>query len=255
MIKKLAIGLVMALLVVGIALWQAPARLATNALANSGEQEIRLLSPRGTLWNGSGQLLVNGEPIGELNWQVQFGRLFALEAATAWQLNNTSYALQGVVALDSDNRIQLRGLNGRVRESLLRAALSPYDIMPAGDLTLERLDITDLRLNAKGNWPRQISAEGRARWTGGPVNYRLAGEDFAITLPAMQAQITTPTDAWPILEVTEQESGALLMTGRLTPNGGAAIGITRGFTRLTGQPWPGSEPDHAVVLEVEEQLI
>ena len=74
----------------------------------------------------------------------------------------------------------------------------------------------------------------------------------------MRGVIKTPErgqhPGWPQLQVLNAEDGALLITGRLTPSGSAAIGITRGFTKLAGQPWPGSDPDHTVVLEVEEQL-
>lgn len=190
-----------------------------------------------------------------MSWQVQANRLFALEASAAWQVHSPDYSLEGIAALGRDNNLNLRNLNGIVRQSFLRHALARYDIIPAGDLTIDRLDITDLKLNEEGNWPSEIQAQGSARWTGGPVSYRLAGQNSHIELPAMAAQISTADGSWPTLKVTEQETGALLMTGRLTPSGSAAIGITRGLTRLTGQPWPGSEPDHAVVLEVEEQLI
>ncbi len=256
--KKLAIGLLVILLLVTIVLWQAPARLATRALAQGSAGDVNLIAPQGTLWNGAGQLLVNGELIGDVAWQFAPSRLLALEAAVHWQVRHSGYDLEGLAALDligAKRTLNMRGLAGVIRQSFLRTELARYDIVPAGDLTIDQLDITDLQLNAAGNWPQQIHAEGSARWTGGPVNYRLAGSDFSISMPPVLAQITTLTNEWPKLEVTEQATGALLMTGRLTPTGSAAIGVTRGLTRLTGQPWPGSEPDHAVVLEVEEQLI
>lgn len=252
--KKLAIGVLLALLVIGIALWQAPARLATNALAQ-GAGDIKLLAPRGTLWNGSGQLLINGESVGDVAWQVVPAKLLTLEAAVSWQVRNADYALQGLASLGQQETVNLRETSGVIRESFLRKTLQRYDIFPAGDLTIKTLDITNLQLNEAGNWPKNVHAEGLVQWTGGAVSYRLAGTDFDVNLPAMDAAVSTPKGGWPMLEVTEQETSALLMTGRLTPTGSAAIGITRGLTRLTGQLWPGSEPDHAVVLEVEEQLI
>jgi len=249
--KKFAIGLLVILLLVTLAAWQAPARLATKALVQGSAGEVNLLAPQGTLWNGAGQLLVNGELIGDVAWQFAPANLLQLEAAVHWQVRHSGYALKGLAATNltgAKRTLNLRGLAGVVRQAFLRSELARYDIRPAGDLTIEQLDITDLQLNEAG-------AEGHARWAGGPVSYRLAGNDFAITLPPMQAQIATEANAWPKLEVTEQATGALLLTGRLTPTGSAAIGVTRGLTRLAGQPWPGSEPDHAVVLEVEEQLI
>ena len=140
----------------------------------------------------------------------------------------------------------------------MRDALAIYDISPSGDLDVSNFDITNLRLNERMDWPAQIDVDGEVRWEGGPVRYRLAGQSFDIVLPPMLGRIESPQEGkdpgWPRLRVTNEEDGSLMMTGRLTPTGSAAIGITKGFTRLAGQPWPGSEPDHAVVLEVEEQL-
>lgn len=258
MIKKLLIGVLVALLVIVFALWLAPARLITTALAKGVAGDVKLLAPQGTLWNGAGQLLVNGSLIGDVAWQFAPSRLAALEAAANWQVSNPGYAVEGLAALNltGDNQtLHLRGLTGVVRQSFLRNSLARYDIQPAGDLTIENLDITQLQMNDAGNWPKQIHAQGSAHWSGGPVSYALGSNAFDLVLPAMQAQISTPSGAWPILEVFEQKTSALMLSGRLTPTGSAAIGITRGLTRLTGQPWPGSEPDHAIVLEVEEQLI
>jgi hypothetical protein len=45
-----------------------------------------------------------------------------------------------------------------------------------------------------------------------------------------------------------------LMLGKVAQDGMATVGITKQFTKMLGEPWPGGEPDHAVVLEVGEKL-
>ena len=261
MLKKLLFGALLLLLIVAIGIWQAPARLAATALANNPNVPLRLLGARGTLWNGSAEVLVNKIPVGTLSWQLRPTELLRLQAAADWQLSSADYSLSGSAAAESD-RYHLRDVTGRFGNRFLTEQLARYDIAPGGDLTITNLQITDVTLNAEQTWPATITASGQAEWSGGAVYYRLAGQDFNLELPPLQAVIETPSARdpaggnapWPQMRVTAQGSDALLLTGRLTPRGSAAIGITRGLTRLAGQPWPGSDPDHAIVLEVEEQL-
>ena len=45
-----------------------------------------------------------------------------------------------------------------------------------------------------------------------------------------------------------------LLHAELKTNGFARIGVTKYLTKMAGNPWPGGDPDHAIVLEVEEQV-
>ena len=45
-----------------------------------------------------------------------------------------------------------------------------------------------------------------------------------------------------------------LLHAELKPDGFAKISVTKYLTKLAGNPWPGGDPDHVVVLEVEEQV-
>ncbi len=264
--KKLLLTLVITILVLLLGIAMAPARLASSTLEKAfprarsertAHPEIRLVNARGTLWDGSGQLLVNRRPVGNLSWQVQTARLLGLEAAVDWQLNDEQFSARGTASAHREG-FDLRNVQGSFSARFLDRILSAYDISPSGTLNIEQLDITDLVLNDRMDWPGSVTCSGRLSWTGGPVRYRLSGQTFDIELPQLLGIVTTSdrsaNPGWPELEVTDADTGNLLLTGRLTPKGTAAIGITRGLTRLTGQPWPGSEPDHVVVLEVEEQL-
>jgi len=257
MTKKLLLALCVLLLIFAIALWRTPARLVANQLAETSQGNARLLAPKGTLWKGSGQLLVQSIPIGILDWQLQLLPLLGLALDIDWQLAGEEFTASGSFA--SDGQIHhLTGVEGTFNERLLQQYLATYDIAPSGTLTATQLNITDLELNAAQTWPQRVAATGLLVWSGGDVRYILAGRSHDIELPPLRANITTdnsaPDPGWPTMKVTRTDDAAPLLTGRLTPRGSAAIGITRGFTRLAGQPWPGSEPDHAVVLEVEEQL-
>jgi hypothetical protein len=93
-------------------------------------------------------------------------------------------------------------------------------------------------------------ASGTASWSGGYVRYRLSGQSYSGDLPPLEAALGDGLEAY-VYPVQEQTP---LIRAQLLSNGFAKIGITRLLTRLLNNPWPGSDADHEVVLEVEEQL-
>jgi len=229
----------------------APARLLSNAVASATDNAL-LLQPKGSLWNGEARLLINKNAIGQLRWQFSPGALLRRQLAFRLQLFGDNFNLAGVAAVGYE-AFAFTQVQGVIEAPALQRALAIYDIAPTGTLVLDELHLSNIRLE-DNTALTAVTASGNAHWTGGAVNYRLAGRSNDIVLPPLTAVIATPNE-WPEMLVTAQDNAMPLITGRITPRGSIAIGITRGFTRLAGQPWPGSEPDHAVVLEVEEYLI
>lgn len=45
-----------------------------------------------------------------------------------------------------------------------------------------------------------------------------------------------------------------LLQAQLQDDGFAKVGVTKLLTKMLNRPWPGSDADHEVVLEVEEQV-
>jgi hypothetical protein len=82
------------------------------------------------------------------------------------------------------------------------------------------------------------------------VTYLLSGKLYNSALPPMRALLGPGPEA--IAFATGDETPLLL--ARLEPNGFAKVGVTKYLTKILGNPWPGGDPDHAVVLEVEEQV-
>ena len=70
----------------------------------------------------------------------------------------------------------------------------------------------------------------------------------------MYAQLST-TNQHPTADIYAQGEPIRLMQAQITPDGFIKIGISKMFTKVLNRPWPGSDPDHAIVLEVEEQLL
>jgi hypothetical protein len=237
-IRTIVIGL---LLFLGFAVAFAPASLIRTALpAGSG---VELLTPSGTVWRGRAELFVGGQPAGALTWS--FRPVTILQGSLGYdvQLGGAEHALQGTVAA-GPGAVSLT-LAGQAQAAFVNRWLGPYDIAISGGLT-----IGDVELRVPYRSPAGGRAAGTVDWAGGPVRYRLGRRVHDGSLPPLVAYLGEGLEA-----VVYQRGGQTpLLTAELLPSGFARIGVTALFTRLAGNPWPGSHADHEVVLEVEEQL-
>ena len=134
-------------------------------------------------------------------------------------------------------------IEGRVDGAFVNRWLAPYHIELAGVFDLQAVNF-----ELQGRSLTQLA--GRLDWDGGPIRYQLSGKMHDSVLPPMTADLGPGPAA---VAYAKGESTPLLQAA-LTDNGFARIGVTKYLTRILGQPWPGGDPDHAVVLEVEEQL-
>ena len=218
---------------------RAPAGLLRLAVPDQGP--ITLVHLRGTLWDGRGALLVEGVSIGDLAWELTPGTL--LQGALGYELalSADNAEISGTIAARPAD-VDL-ALSGSIEASFLNEWLARYDIFLAGTFTLEavRLQATDRHLT---------NAAGVVRWTGGPVRYILSGTLSNASLPAMNAVL----GPGPTATVYPERGQIPVLTAEMLQNGFARVGMTKHLTRLLGNPWPGSDPDHTVVLEVEQQL-
>lgn len=228
-----------ALLFLGIVLVRAPAGLINLALDDN--LPLTLLEPHGTLWSGNSELLFNGIAIGRLDWS--FKPVTLISAAVGYDLVLTRPDIALDVALESGLNSQQAIVNGRVGASFVNVWLAPYDIDLGGEFRLNEVHIVirDQRLE---------QTSGDLAWNGGPVTYVLSGKVHRSALPAMQARL----GPGPAAVAFATDDSTPLLHASLEPNGFAKIGVTKYLTKILGNPWPGGDPDHAVVLEVEEQV-
>ncbi len=239
MIRTVSIG---ALLFVVFAVAFAPASLLRAPLSGSGAD---LLQPAGTVWKGSADLYLAKQGAGRISWR--FRPLTLLQGALGYHVDLTGadHDLRGTVRLRPGTAEAV--LDGHAASAFANRWLAPYDIVIAGDLTLQNLQ---LRVPYDLEQSRGGSAAGSVSWAGGPVRYRLSGRDHSARLPPLVAYLGDGLEA-----VVFPEGGQTpLLRARLQENGFLWIGVTKMMTRLAGNSWPGSHPDHEVVLEVEEQL-
>ena len=235
--KRIAVG---ALLVLAFAIAFAPAGLVRIAMDPAAP--VSLLEPSGTLWEGQGQLTGQGVPIGRLSWDLQPVTILSGALGYAFTLVGEDLDLQGSVSAGIDNTAEVRA-SGRIGGNFVNELLAPYAMSIGGPLNLEAAG-----LQFQGQRP--TGASGTASWQGGTVRYRLSGRSYSTVLPPMVATLGPGPEA----AVSREGQSAPLMLAELQPNGFAKVGITKGLTRLLGNPWPGDAQDTEVVLQVEEKI-
>lgn len=236
--KTLAIGL---LLFIVFAVALAPAgllRRATDALPG-----LDLAQPTGTVWHGAGQLIVDGQLIGNLAWVFQPLSILRLAPGYEFELEGDALRLTGVINV-STGGTQL-SLAGRIEANLFNRYLNAYDLTIPGELSISALSavLTDGRISYM---------EGEARWSGGEVRYVLSGRLGASQLPPLVAYVTT--DEFPTADIFPDGGQTPLLHVQILDTGFVKIGVTKSLTKMLNNPWPGGDPDHAVVLEVEEKV-
>ncbi|HSG88904.1 MAG TPA: type II secretion system protein N [Pseudomonadales bacterium] len=223
----------------------APAGVVARAVALATPQ-VRLLAPSGSLWHGSADLFVDARPCGRLAWEVRPGRLLQARLAADARLEAPGHVLTGRVALAPDGSLELSGLAGRVDERTLGAVLAPYDIDPAGEIVLTDGDavVRDRRL---------VSASAHARWSGGAVRYRLAGQNWFATFPPLDAHLDA-RDGEPLLVIRDPQQADILDL-RIDGDGWAHLRMRYRLAMLAGFPWPDPPTPDTIVVEVSEQIL
>ncbi len=248
-------------LLVGVALFCAfaiaflPASMVQGALQQA--PDTRLNQPAGSLWSGQGELQVREQRLGWLQWQFQPLSLLQLKPTYALRLGdlqaNLGYSMSG---LHID-------LQGELPVSVLQPTLDQHQLVIGGRLNAQSLIF---ELDPNNPWST-LSGNGSLDWTGGPVSYFIANDQNHAILPPLRLNLVEPsTDPisgrWQLqAEVYNQtqtgedaEPKYALMTLALNPQGLVKVSITKRLTQLVGSPWPGSDPDHATILEVEQPL-
>ena len=240
---RLIYALVGVLALAGCIVYMAPATLLAAAVGEDGP--ARLTRVHGRIWDGSAAVAYQGHALGSLSWQFAPASLLQGEADFDWRLAGTGHTLSGRVGLGFGG---LHGLAaGTVREAAVRRILAPYWIQTTGDIGIERV-------GADASYGLLLEdLAGELSWGGGEVRYRLAGEHFRMVLPPL-AGVLESVDAQPVLTVFAAGNDTPLLHIRLGTDGWLTIGVTKKLTKMAGLPWPGNDPDHAIVMDVSERL-
>ncbi len=218
---------------------QAPASIMRWAVSQSGQ--ATLLASTGTVWRGSGELLIAGASLGILSWDLQGVTILQGKLSYHVRLESAEQNINGGLVLFPTNGVQ--NAEGRISSSAVNRWLAPYNISLSGEFNLENVS-----LMFSSGVPS--SAGGEIHWQGGPISYRLANENSTGMLPPMTAVLGPAAEA----AVFAEGGQTPLLQAQLQANGFAKVGVTKLLTKMLNRPWPGSDADHEVVLEVEEQV-
>lgn len=221
----------------------APASLVRFVIPNGGL--LTIAAPTGTLWRGSGDLGVAGSPIGAINWSFAPAALLGANLGYDLSVRGEHVDLSGRAS--AGFTAARAELGGTFDTALLADLLTRYDIRLPGSIAVESLDVSGAY---RGRLPQ---ARGELKWSGGAVDYALSGREHHVTLPPLVGFLDS-SSGQPEISVYQVNDKMPLLLARITQDGLATVGITKQFTKMLGDPWPGSEPDHAVVLEVGEKL-
>ncbi|MFU8817524.1 MAG: type II secretion system protein N [Pseudomonadales bacterium] len=229
------------LLFVSFAVAFAPATLLRQLLPADGN--VEMLGPAGTLWNGSANVFLDGTPLDRIVWRFRPAAL--LQAALGYHLTliGPEHDMAGTLQLGI--RHATVELNGRAAAGFVNRWLGPYDIAVTGDFAVDGINLS-IPYNLREGRPG--AAAGSVAWTGGPLQYQLAGQLYSSQLPPLVAYLGDALEA----VVYQQGGHTPLLRAEVQANGFVRIGMTALMTRLVDNPWPGSHAEHEVVLEVEE---
>lgn len=229
---------------IGLGVSMAPAGLIVGLLDE--QSPVMLVNSRGTVWQGQAELLAQGRSLGILRWSVSPSKLFVAKLQADWQLDQTLSQINGQASWDGQPAVTAVG---SIDAQSINEWLDPYDIYLEGNFSINQFAA---KLDSSGKQLEKV--EGRIHWSGGLVRFGLSGILYEKTLPPMHVTFETLDDEVRGIVKEGGQSTPLIIFSPGVP-GFIKIGITKGFTTMLGRPWPGSDPDHTVVLEVEEQLL
>lgn len=236
MVRALIVG---GLIFLSLIIIRLPAGLISWFLPEQGP--VSVLNLAGTVWTGTGEVLAEGRSMGRLHWQ--FSPVTILKGAVGYdfQLSGSGIDLSGRAHSGfTRTRVELSGL---VTAPFVNQWLAPYQIELSG-----QFQVTDVTATLQGQILEALA--GQIHWDGGPIRYTLSGILHTSALPAVIANLGPGAEA--VANAVGEPTP--LLTAALQTDGYARFGVTKYLTRLLGEPWPGGDPDHAVVLEVEEQV-
>jgi hypothetical protein len=248
--RALLIGIVLVALFIVVF---APAGLLRTLL--TPVEGVDLLHPSGTLWRGAGELYLAERNAGQVQWSFRPAALLRGYLEYQLTLTGPDQAMDGNAGISMDSiHVEVEGV---LSSRFLNQWLGPYDIGMSGEVTMREVDLLLYRNGSKTaaavpNQPALAPGEasGTLTWAGGDVRYRLSGQEYRGSLPPLVATLGDGLEVY----IYPEKGQTPLLVAQMLDNGFVKIGITRLLTRLLNNPWPGSDADHEVVLEVEEQI-
>lgn len=220
-----------------------PARAYSMILENYG---THLLSTKGTIWYGSGDITTVGKDIGRLKWNFRPKQVFAGQLAFKVSMQNQNIRLSGII-YRGFSYTEFQGTT-TLAQSLVNTVLLPYEIQVEGELEINELSV-------KVNDKRQVKVlSGNIIWEGGTSRYRTNNATRIFEMPAVSGELSHEEDA-AVLNAQDQERNIPLMTVRFQPESGLfEVALTQHLLELSQMPLASAAEASDTVLEVSREL-
>ncbi len=207
---------------------------------------IHLLKTQGTVWNGSGEVSVEGKSLGRLNWKLRPIALVQGRLTYAISVKNEELRLNAELECGFSS-VGLVG-EASVSQSLINSVFQTYEIAVEGDLQFDNLE---LRMSHRRDI---IALNGSLNWSGGTGRYRAQGETKVIDIPSISA-LLFEREGDAVLSSKDNSVDILLGEARFeVDKGWVHIALTRHMMDISEVPWNVSVESDEVVLEVSRQL-
>ena len=235
-------------LLVILTIWRMPASLVTRFLDSNPHIPITLLNTSGTLWNGNGRISNNAIREVNISWSIPIFDILVLSPSVIWKLDKNDSELQGKSSIS--HKKMTTDLSGKIGPVLLNRIFSEYDVRLDGSLSVEGLSVvTDLSKSFSIN-----QLDGLAIWTGGEVTYMLAKSPVTIMSPVFELELFNKTPSIIDARLNSPGYSFPLLLASLTERGNLSVKVTKAFTEIFGNKWPGQESEENIVLELEEYI-
>ena len=225
-----------------------PASLVTRFLESSPHIPITLLNTSGTLWDGSGRVSNNAIREVNISWSIPIFDILLLSPSVIWKLDVNDSVLQGKSSI-SDKKINT-DLSGTIGSVFLNRIFSEYDVRLDGSLRVEGLSMTTDPSNSFSI--NQL--EGLAIWAGGEVTYMLAKSPVTIMSPVFELELFNKKPSIIEARLNSPSYSFPLLLASLTEKGNLNVKVTKAFTEIFGNKWPGQDSEENIVLELEEYI-
>lgn len=233
----------------------APAEWLGEALARQTASRVLLANPSGTVWRGSGFLIVKqGEQtfdLGAVRWSLSPWSLFLLRLSTHMELTGDGIHGSGTVVASPTGTVAIDGLNLRASADSLSAVYPPLGFFaPSGRLRAVANSLTIDRQTVVGS---------------ASVTWQAAGVNLTAVRPLGDYQLRmNGTASGLALDVATQGHGALAVngtgtyeasSGRLTFKGRAeALAHADALRPLLNLLGPPTDDPNARVISINRTL-
>ena len=239
---------VVCFLILCFAILRAPASLIERIVDNQLQSSIQFSSSAGTLWQGSGTISLNGFIDSDLSWSIPLQDILTLNPKVLWTIEGVGLNLKGESIVYPEVKTIAKG---QINSTLLNNVFAPYDVFLDGDLLIKTISITN---NIEENFMIK-SLTGDLQWTGGPISYVLSQTPITVISPFFQLNLSDQTGGLIHATLDSPTHGYHLLIATLNPTKGILkMQVSKGFTKIFGNEWPGSASDNQIVLELEERI-